>query len=161
MSFYVAEQQDRWKTSIVRRASFTTGTSAFNLSGATPMIPETRMAGCAGSAHSALSIFRSCAGGDNTLQDEIASSRERSVVVPRLPCALEMPHTTLKWSCVRPATADADHRAGYVNTDNCVTRTLLSPSFPAPFAAVIVHHVCGQGRNPSYIQFRSVATCHL
>lgn len=56
----------------------------------------------------------------------------------------------------RHATADADHRAGYVNTDNCVTR--------APFSCLLrrrnrAHHVCGQGRNSSYTVFRSVATC--
>lgn len=58
------------------------------------------------------------------LQDEIASLRGRSVVVPHLPCATSRDaayYLKVILRTSRHVTADADHRAGYVNTDNCVT----------------------------------------
>lgn len=96
--------------------------------------PRDLLAG-AGSPHSDLSIFHCALVGIIRFRTKLHRCEDGAWLCrPRLPC-------TTSWDIAyylkvilrtsRHATADADHRAGYVNTDNCVTRT-PPPSFLPP-----------------------------
>lgn len=123
--------------------------SVFNLSEATSMIPPRWP-----STQVALILLYQFSvahrSGDNTLQDEIASLlRGWSAIVPCLTYTTWRYHHYIKVIPVSLTNArgahyatDADHRASYVNMDNCVYAN-------SHFAAAIEHHVCGQGRDSS------------
>lgn len=138
--------------SIARRASFTTSTGWLSIF--QERHPRFSLAG-AGSAHSALSIFRHALAGiirSRTKLHRWSWRTERGRAMPRLSCTTsrrDIPHTTLKWSCVRSATLPRMRTTGPAMLIRIIA--LREPPFPASFAAAIAHHVCGQGRNSSYI----------